>query len=151
MGLFSNLRAAAMSGRSPSDDIARALLAMPLMVAASDGEINEAELHQLVNMYAFNPIFQALGVKRTMDLMQDNVRTLRAKGAEHLFVASLAALPQPLRETALCFAVRTALADGSLAAAESTMLTTMAIRMDVPPETSGKICEVVGMLQRARA
>jgi uncharacterized tellurite resistance protein B-like protein len=151
MGLFSNLRAAATSARSPADDHARAMLAMPLMVAASDGRIDEMELIQLTNMCAFNPIFLELGGKRTQELMAENLQVLRSKGAEHLFASVLATLPPRLRETALCFAIRTALADGNLADAEFEMLKVMAMRMEIPAETFGKIFEVMAMMQRAKA
>jgi tellurite resistance protein len=148
MGLFSNLRSAAAPARSPSDDTARAIIAMPLLVAAADGKIDEAELIQIVNMCAFNPLFHAIGAERTRALIQENLATLRAKGAEHLFASVVDSLSPRLRETALCFAIRTALADGQLEDSEFEMLKAMGMRMGVPAEAFGKMFEVMAMLQR---
>ncbi len=150
MGLFSNLRGAATPAKSPAEDTARAIIAMPLLVAAADGKIDDAELVQIINMCAFNPLFHAIGAERTRALIQENLATLKSKGAEHLFASVVESLSPRLRETALCFAIRTALADGQLEDSEFEMLKAMGMRMGVPAETFGKIFEVMAMLQRFR-
>jgi tellurite resistance protein len=147
MGLFSSLRSG-IAGRNPNDDIARSVLALPLMIAASDGKIDDSEMHQILNMCAYSPIFHAVGAQRTVDLGKAILTDLRAKGAEHVFAAATASLPPALRETALCFAIRTALADGSLSGDEKQMLIVMGERLGVAEATFVKIFEVMMMLQR---
>lgn len=147
MGLFSSLRSG-IAGRNPNDDAARAVLALPLMVAASDGKIDDSEMHQILNMCSYSPIFHAVGAQRTVDLGKAILTDLRSKGAEHVFAAATATLSPAMRETALCFAIRTALADGSLSNEEKQMLAVMGDRLGVPEATFIKIFEVMMMLQR---
>jgi tellurite resistance protein len=150
MALFSSLRSG-IAGRNPKDDTARSVLALPLLVAASDGEIGKSEIDQIINMCAFSPIFHAVGAQRTGELVNAIVADLRSKGAEHVFTAAGGNLPAPLRETALCFAIRTALADGTVVDKEKEMLLTMGQRLGVPEATFYKIFEVMLMLQRPAA
>jgi tellurite resistance protein len=147
MGLFSSLRSG-IAGRNPNDDTARAVLALPLLIAASDGKIDDSEMHQILNMCSYSPIFHAVGAQRTLDLGKAILTDLRSKGAEQVFAAATANLPPTLRETALCFAIRKALADGSLSNEEKQMLMVMGERLGVPEATFVKIFEVMLMLQR---
>jgi uncharacterized tellurite resistance protein B-like protein len=84
MGLFSNLRGTAPA-KAPSDTAARAVLTMPLMVAAADGKIEQSELDQILNMCAFSPIFQAIGVDRLLNLAKEIIADHRSQGAEATF------------------------------------------------------------------
>ena len=147
MGLFSSLRSG-IAGRNPNDDNARSVLALPLLIAASDGKIDDSEMHQILNMCAYSPIFHAVGAQRTLELAKAILTDLRSKGAEQVFAAATASLPPALRETALCFAIRTALADGSLSNEEKQMLVVMGERLGVTEATFVKIFEVMMMLQR---
>lgn len=147
MGLFSNLRKAT-NGASTAETTAKAVLSMPLMVAAADGQIDDAEVHQILNMCAFSPIFHAVGAERTHQLAQEAVNILKTKGAEALFMEVKGSLSPNLVETAMCFAIRTSLADGHLDDREKDMLIAMGQRLDLPQETFMKIFEVMMMLQR---
>lgn len=147
MGLFSKLRNS-ITPNSREDEIAKAVIAMPLLVAAADGKIEESELHQITNLCAFSPIFHTVGVDRTRKLIEENMKTLKSQGAEHLFSSVLDTLSPELRETAICFAIRTALADGELADSELDMLKAMGSRMEIPEDTFLQIFKVLVMLQR---
>ena len=117
-------------------------------MAASDSKIDDAEMHQILNMFSCSPIFHAVGAQRTLDLGKAILTDLRSKGAVQVFASAIAILPATLRETALCFAIRTALADGTLTDQEKQMLMTMGRRLGVPKATCVNIFEVMLMLQR---
>lgn len=151
MGLFSNLRKATTNGAGTAEATAKAVLSMPLMVAAADGQIDESEIHQILNMCAFSPIFHAVGAQRTQQLAEEAVTVLKTKGAEALFMEVKGSLSPNLVETAMCFAIRTSLADGHLDDREKDMLIAMGQRLDLPQETFVKIFEVMMMLQRPAA
>ena len=153
MGLFSNLRkgVAAAPAPAPSDAAARAVLTPALMVAASDGNLDRSELDQLINMCAYSPIFQALGAERMLGLAKEVLAEYRATGAEATFAKVRGTMTPALSETAMCFAIRTAMADGNVSKDEFDMLATMAQRIGLPAETFGKIWDVMIMLQRRAA
>ena len=152
MGLFSKLRGAGAPATGTRDrDIARSVIAMPLLMANADGQISETELVQIQSLCMFSPIFQAIGMEATRELILENLTVMKSQGAEGLFASVLGTLSPKLRETAMCFAIRTALADGHLAEGEQRMLIAMAERMGIPPETFGRMIEVLGMLQRGPA
>ena len=124
-------------------------MAMPLMVAAADGQLDESELIQITNMCAFSPIFHAVGVETARAISAECLETIKTKGAEALFTEVQPALTPKMAETALCFAIRTALADGVLEDSEKTMLLAMGQRLGVPEDTFVKIFDVMIMLQRS--
>ncbi len=152
MGLFSNLRKAngeSVDKTNTQEETARAVLALPIMVAASDGEITTPETMQISNMCMFSPVFLAIGGKRTSDLGVEIVEELKARGMTEVFQRSAAALSPKLRETAMCFAIRTALADGVLDENEKMVLVKMGESLGLPQETFMKIFDVMAMMQRA--
>ena len=148
MGQFFNLRD--HTGRTRvEDETARAVLALPLLVAAADGEISPPETTQITNMCAFSPVFHAIGPDRTMALAGEVVAELKARGATEVFKRAAAVLSPNLRETAMCFAIRTALADGKLEEGEKKMLINMGESLAIPEETFFRIFDVMVMMQRA--
>ena len=58
MGHFSSLRTG-IAGHTPDDDSPRSVL--PLVIAASEGKITDSEMHQILNMCSYSPIFHAIG------------------------------------------------------------------------------------------
>ncbi|MEL6169877.1 MAG: tellurite resistance TerB family protein [Pseudomonadota bacterium] len=150
MGLFSNLRKAT-GAKSVADDTARAVIAMPIMVAAADGKLDRSEIDQIINMCAYSPIFHAVGAERTQKLIMECLETIKAKGSEALFTQVASTLSPQMAETALCFAIRTALADGHLDQSEKDMLMAMASRMGIEPDTFIKMFDVMVILQRPAA
>ncbi|MBN2629115.1 MAG: tellurite resistance TerB family protein [Rhodobacteraceae bacterium] len=148
MGLFSNLRSAVGAAPSPAESNARAVLTVALLTAAADGKIEEIEFHQIVNMCTYSPIFHAVGPKRTMELAQEVLADLRKTGAEACFASAKAVMTARLAETAMCFAVRTALADGSVDQSEIQTLSAMGERLGLPFATFEKIFDIMVMMQR---
>lgn len=149
MGLFSNLRKAPAA--SAADANAKAIIAMPLLIAAADGSIDEAEILQITNMCAFSPIFHAVGAQKTRALIDDCLATVKSSGAEALFTEVKDTLSPKMIETAMCFAIRTALADGVLEDSEKAMLMAMGQRLGLPEATFLQIFDVMVMLQRPAA
>lgn len=154
MGLFSNLRgapaaAAPAKPQNAIDATARAVLTLPLVTAFADGSIDRAEMEQIINMCAFNPIFQAIGVDRTVELVKEIVLKMKADGSEAVFAAAQATLTPNTVETAMCFAVRTALADGTMDKREQDTLIAMGKRLGMTAETFVDIYNVMVMMQRA--
>lgn len=150
MGFFSALRNTTAPARNPVEDQARALLAIPLLVAAADGNVSPDELTQIGNLCAFNPIFRQLGAERTHAILTEHAKTLRTQGGEALLSAVLPALGPKLRETAMCFAIRAALADGRLEQGEIQMLEALGSRLGITMPVFEKIFTVMMMLQRGR-
>lgn len=148
MGLFSKLRAGAPANVKTDTEVARAVLSMPFMVAAADGKIDEIEIDQIMNMCSFSPIFHAIGLPKTTEMAKDIMVQLRSEGVSPVFSRAKDVLSPKLRETALCFAVRTAFADGHVDDSEREMLMTMGSNMGVSPEKFLQIFEVMSMLQR---
>lgn len=108
-----------------------------------------SELGQITNMCAFHPICHAVGAARTQEIAKSILTDLQKHGAEPLFQGAKAGMTPKLAETALCFAIRTALADGTLSDQEKQMLVTMGERLGVPAETFMKIFDVMMMLLRS--
>lgn len=75
MGLFSNLRKGTDQTRV-QDETARAVIVMPLLVAAADGGISAPETTRITNMCTFSPVFHAVGPERSMELAGDVVKDL---------------------------------------------------------------------------
>ena len=147
MGFFSNIRNKP-STESREAKIAKGLITMPILTAAADGSIDEAEKLQILNMVAFSPVFGVVGVEATGKLIEEVLTGLKTKGAQAVFEDAIEPLSPALRETALCFAIRAALADGVLENSEKDMLVALGQRMGLPPESFMKIFDVMCMLQR---
>lgn len=151
MSLFSKLRGGTSQAAIQDAQIARSILTLPLLVSAADGKIDDVELLQISNMVAFSPVFHKIGADLARKLALEIMSELRAKGATEVFIQARDAMAMPQRETALCFAIRTALADGHLDKSEHEMLVKMGESLGIPPEKFVQIFEVMVMMQRPAA
>lgn len=151
MGLFGILGGGRSSGPVGviDDPVARAVLTPAVSTMVGDGEVNQAETAQINNLIAFSPIFFEHGPATITAYIQHIIDQIAKNGHEATIKAAAAELPQPLRETAMCFAIRMALADGVIEDGEKASLAQTGHYMDIPPETFGKMLEVLAMLQRA--
>lgn len=148
MGLFSKLRAGG-AANNPADNIARSVLAMPLMTAAADGNIDERELDEVLRLCEMSPIFLEVGgLQRTTELAKEIMLDMKKRGMNTVFEDSVVHLSPALRETALAFSIRVAIADGSIDQSEKEMLAAMSERMNIPFDTFVKIFDVLMMLHR---
>ena len=145
MGIFTAIR------EKPTDRVARATLTLPLLIAAGEGRLAATELTRVSNICAYSPVFQAIGPARTREIALDLLDQIEEKGADALLARARRALPPRLRETALCLAIRTALAEGTLSDADYGAIKAMAQEMEIRPDTVARMFEVMVMLQRAAA
>ena len=130
------------------DPVARAVLTPAVSTMVGDGEVNEAELAQINNLIAFSPIFFEHGPATVSAYIQHTIDQIAKKGHEATIRDAASQLSQPLRETAMCFAIRMALADGKVEEGEKNSLAQTGHFMEIPPETFQKMLEVLAMLQR---
>jgi tellurite resistance protein len=153
MGLFSNLRNA-VTGAAPTvdtqADMARAVMSIPMIIAAADGQISGEELHQLTNMLAFNPMYLRLGVERTRAMVHEIAADLHKPGGFDA-VAQRAAktLTPPMAETAIVLAVRVAAADGQIAPREREAIAILCHRLQIPDAVLERTVAVIAAMQRA--
>jgi tellurite resistance protein len=145
MALFSRLRS---GGGAPDTTIARAVLAPAVLTMAADGSVDKAELVQLNNVCGFSPIFGPLGPETVTRLVNEILNDLSKRGPHEVITEAAGKLSPALRETAFCFAMRIAMADGVLDDGEKAALSGTAARLELAPETFGKIVDVVAMMQR---
>lgn len=150
MGLFARVRGAAADD-PPQAATARALLAMPLLVAAAEGRTGPADLAGLAALCAASPAVAALGPDGAAGALAAHLDRLRRAGAEALFAGANARLTPPLRETAFCLAVRAALARGRAGEAALATLRRLAERLELSPATVRAVLEVMAMLHRPAA
>ena len=150
MGLFSKLRAAAPSGNQ-AEATARAVMTPSLLTMAIDGSVDDSELAQLSNVCAFSPIFHAIGGDRTQAMAVEIFADMKSRGAGPVMDEAISSLSPALRETALCFAMRIALADGTLDENEKNALIVMSRDMGIKPENVETMFAVISMMQRSAA
>ena len=129
---------------------ARALIALPLMVAAAGGRVEEADLERILGLCAFNPLFRDLGPKVTEEVAGACLTVMHDLGSEELFTEVLDHLTPETAETAMCFAVGAALADGPPSPAAKTLLRTMGQRLGLPEPQFVRIFEVMAAFTRRR-
>ena len=130
------------------DPLARAVLTPAISTMVGDGEVNDAEMAQINNLIAFSPIFFEHGPATITAYINYTIEQIAQKGHEATIKDAAAQLSQPLRETAMCFAIRMALADGKIEEGEKNSLAQTGHYMEIPPESFGKMLEVLAMLQR---
>lgn len=117
MGLFSSLRKAAAPAPAP-DDLARAMMTVPVLVAFADRQIDERDSSMLITEALKMQPFSAMGFQRTLDLCKAVALDLHQRGGKELVNEALPHLNMDAREEAFVFACRIAAADGRMADAE---------------------------------
>ena len=149
MGLLNIFKGGSSGPADVIDDpVARAVLTPAISTMVGDGDVNEAEIAQINNLIAFSPIFFEHGPATVSAYIQHTIEQIAKNGHEATIKDAASKLSQPLRETAMCFAIRMALADGVIEEGEKNSLAQTGHFMEIPPETFGKMLEVLAMLQR---
>ena len=128
--------------------IARAVLVPTVSAMMADGTAHDEEVAQLKLLCATSPIFQPLPVAVATDLVFDVMQEIRRDGPADAIARAAAELTAPLRETALAFTLRVALADGTLEEAEKEALLHVAEQLSIGEEVFARILEVVRIMQR---
>ncbi|MEM9975421.1 MAG: tellurite resistance TerB family protein [Pseudomonadota bacterium] len=148
MGLFSKLRNASPAQTPKLEAIAKAVITPSVFMIHADGKVQRSEADQLHNLCAFSPIFQELGAPGTKKAVDSVIMDIAAHGPQAVLSGAISQLSPLLRETALMFAMRIALADGELAEVERAVLLRMASEMGISPDNTAAMLEVVLILQR---
>lgn len=130
---------------------ARAMLTMPLLAVAADGRIDGALLSHVLGLCGENPILRRLGTPVLAQLGKAIMEDMVERGAQVLFFEAVETLPQSLRETALCFAIRLCCDDGHLDPEEHDALSAMAESMDIDAARFCILADVMMTLQRGDA
>lgn len=151
MGLLDRLRGRGGTTIAMIDDpLARAVITPAVSTMVGDGSVNEAENAQLNNLLAFSPIFRDHGPAAISAMVQHILESIERIGHEATIQQCAQELTPELRRTALCFAMRIALADGRIEDGERASLTQTGHHLGIPPEEFGQIFEVIVMLQQDR-
>ncbi len=147
MGLFSNLRKAQAT---PNHEVtARAVVTPAIFIMHVDGSVDDAEIAQLVNSCSFSPIFAPIPGQRTKALLNEVLGDFAARSPSVVIGEAISTLSPALRETALLFAMRIALADGRLDDNEQAVLVKLSQDMGISQSTTEAMFAVVTMLQRS--
>ena len=128
--------------------IARAVLTPAVSTMISDGDISDWELVQLSNVCSFSPIFFEIDGDAMHGMVRAIIDEIRLQGHAETIKRAAVSLSPNLRETALCFALRVALADGRIDEGEKNSISQTGYFMDIEPAVFDQILAVVAMMQR---
>ncbi|MEM6676610.1 MAG: tellurite resistance TerB family protein [Pseudomonadota bacterium] len=133
----------------PADEIVpRAIMAPAVSAMLADGVPAAEEISQLSNLCLFSPIFAHLAPERLAEMVREIQSEIVDRGGRTVLEEAAATLPPALRETAFCFAVRIAMADGTIPANEEKALEVIAGILGLSGVTATTIYTVIAMLQR---
>lgn len=138
-------------GFHTDEAVARAVLTPAVSTMVADGDVSEFETTQIANLCAFSPIYLPLGGERVQRMIGEIINEIGSKGHPETIKQAASRLSPPLRETALCFAMRVALADGHINENEKNSLSQTGYYMDIKEEVFERILSVVAMMQRPAA
>lgn len=147
MGLFTGRKrgAAAEAGM----DIPQALVAPALLAIGADHAPDRARLARLAVQCGLSPVFAGRDQGAILKLLDAVAADFGRRGPNAVMNEAVAALPRPLRETAMAFAMRAAMDEGEVGEAEQHLLMAMSRQMDLPDELTDTIFSVIAILQRA--
>ena len=145
MAIFGKRKSAA-SVRN--DMVAKAVITPAVSTMVSDGSVSQVELSQLANLCSFSPIYFNYTQPEVERLIAEILQEIASYGHHAAIQRAGASLTPALSETALCFAMRIALADGIVEEGERNALALTAQTLGIHPDTFGKILEIVAMMQR---
>ena len=146
MGLFSKLR---KSSPAANDTLTKAVLVPSVMTMISDGSIDDNERAQLANLCGFSPIFASQSPEATVEQIKGIVNEITSGNIQALIDQTKAQLTMPMRETAVLFAMRIAMADGFLDDGERKSLMILGQHFEIPEHKFMVMFDVISMLQRA--
>ncbi len=93
-------------------DLHSALIYLMVILAASDGEMTDAELHTIGENVRYLPVFSDFDVNTLPQVAQNCAAALNSEGGVSRTLVEIgAAIPAPLRETAYALAVEVTVAD----------------------------------------
>lgn len=146
MGLFSKLR-----NSTPKVDnrLTRSVLMPSVMTMISDGSVDDGELAQLANLCSFSPIFSGQSGETTMEMIKSLAQEIITGDLQALLDQAKNNMTMEMRETAVLFAMRIAMADGRIDDGERKALLVLGQHFEIPENKFMVMFEVIGILQRA--
>lgn len=141
-------RPAAQAAVAP-DALARAVLALPLTALAPDGRLAPGALDRVVDLCTAAPVLAATGAGALRAMALAILRETAARGAGQVLARLTPVLTPPLAETALCLAVRAAMAgQGRLSARDRQVLGALARNVGLDPSEIDAMVPVLAVLDR---
>lgn len=136
------------AGSQPDMALAKAILIPSVSTMIADAVIHPRETAQLSNICGFSPIFAEIGPNVVSALSSEIMEDIKRDGHVPVIESAAGVLSPALRETAFCFAVRIALADGILDDREKAALAAISKALAIPDSVATKIFDVIAMMQR---
>lgn len=129
---------------------AEAFAAIALAAVACDGELSTVEARRLRQQLETRRAFRTRGDGAMASLLDRLLTILREQGCEALVQQAVPQLADDLRETALAVAADLTAADHVETRPERRFLTDLAVQLQIAPERSGQILEVISLLNSDR-
>lgn len=126
----------------------RGLVAPAVLVMAADGHVDSTERRELIGSLRFNGVLREVGAETVISVAETMMVEMRERFGAQTLSACTEALDHPLRETAICMALRIAMADGALGDDEHTVLVDLAMSFGIEPEIYNTMVDVMSILQR---
>ncbi|MEL6766786.1 MAG: tellurite resistance TerB family protein [Pseudomonadota bacterium] len=144
MSLFSRLR----RQQRPDSELQRSVLTPAVLTMVVDGNIDPREAQLMVSMVMTSPIFHGSNQEALEALTREIFEEVKRTGTAGVVRRAAHVLSPGLRETALCFAVRIAMADGVLADEELAVLENISQTMGIDQEVMLSFFQTIAALQR---
>ncbi len=157
MGLFSKLRSgqskapsapAQTNANAHNIQIARAVLAAPILTCYADGEVAWEETQTLVERSLLVPEVQAIGFDAALELVKQVTLDLHQRGGATVLAEAVSVLPMVLREMSLAISMQVAASDGHIDENEVNTLSGIAQRMGISVE---KFRELTQLMVKGRS
>jgi transposase len=127
---------------------AEAFAALALVAVACDGSMDRAEAQALRQQLQSRSPYCNLSETSLAAMFEPLLERLRRHGWQALLRAALPVLSPSQQETGLAMAAQLVHCDQKLQEEERLMLEWMAAQMDLPPERSRQILDVIALLNR---
>ena len=122
---------------------AESFAAIELIAVAADGYINDSESKAISMTLARMQLFRSYPDDVMRKMLDRLLMILQRQGAEVLFNAALATLPDELKETVFAVTTDIALADGEISKEEEQLLNDLYGALDLSEEVALKIIDVM--------
>ncbi|MBV7409658.1 hypothetical protein [Maritimibacter sp. DP1N21-5] len=134
-------RSASDARHQPGKDAIRAILTMPVAIAAPDGVLRSEEAGVLAALCATTPVFQALGVDTSQDLAEDIAARIKAEGFDPVMRAAVVELTMTERRLALSLAMDMARYNPTFQIGDVLFLMEMQLAMGIQDDDADLIAE----------
>lgn len=125
-----------------------AFAALALVAVACDGVLDRDEAQALRQQLEWRSPYRSLGEARMGEMFDRLLEQLQREGWQGLLAAAMPRLSPAQRESGLAMAAQLVHGNRVVDGAEQHMLERMAAEMDLPPERSRLILEVIALLNR---